>query len=84
MTNLLTVVYLACFAACGWPSIVRMMRRKSSADLSVWREWLLLVGVVAQLAVMRQTGAAWQVWISPINTFVSVGTALIVIYRYRT
>jgi hypothetical protein len=83
MTNLLTAIYMACFAACGWPAIFRMVRRQSSGDLSVWREWLLLVGVCAQFVVMLQTGARWQVLISPVNTFVSVSTALAVIYRYR-
>lgn len=83
MTNLLTAIYLTCFGLCGWPAIARMIRRKSSADLSVWREWLLLVGICAQFVVMVQTGAVWQVLISPVNTFVSVGTALVVIYRYR-
>lgn len=83
MRNALTLFYLACFASCGWPSVVRMIRRKSSADLSIWREVLLLAGVSAQFAVMLLTGANWRVWLSPINTFVSIGTALGVILWYR-
>ena len=83
MKNLLTLLYLACFAACGWPSVVRVIRRGSSADLSVWREWLLLCGVCAQFAVMRLDGATWHVWLSPINSFLSVGILLVAIYRYR-
>lgn len=83
MRNALTLFYLGCFAACGWPSVIRMMRRRSSADLSIWREILLLAGVCAQFAVMVLTGANWRVWLSPINTCVSVATALGAILWYR-
>ncbi len=83
MKNGLTALYLSCFAACGWPSVARVIRRGSSADLSVWREWLLLVGVCAQFSVMRLDGAHWQVWLSPLNSFVSVAVLLAAIYRYR-
>ena len=83
MTGLLTVVYLAAFQACAWPGIVRIVRRRSSRDLSIWREVLLLIGVTAQFGVMQLTGARWQVWVSPLCSGVSVLTLLVVILRYR-
>lgn len=83
MKDLLTAVYMACFAACGWPAIYRLYRRKSSADLSYWREVLLLVGVTTQFSVMMIEGVGWHVFISPINTFFSVVCTLIAIWWYR-
>lgn len=83
IVNLLTFFYLACFAVCGWPSVYRMWQRKSSGDLSIAREVLLLLGVTAQFSVMVLTGAVTQVWLSPINTFVSVSITLAMIVRYR-
>jgi hypothetical protein len=79
----LTATYLICFQGCAWPAIVRVCRRKSSVDLSYWREILLLVGVSCQLAVMLLTGAVWLVWLSPIASAVSVAALLAVIWRYR-
>jgi hypothetical protein len=79
----LTVLYLAAFQLCAVPAIVRMRRRKTSADLSVWREALLLVGVTGQFAVMILTAADWRVWLSPLATFVSVGVLYYHIWKYR-
>lgn len=81
--ELLTLIYLACFQACAIPAIVRVFRRGSSADLSLWREWLLLAGVSAQFAVMTLTGASWYVKISPIASGLSVGGLLLAIYWFR-
>lgn len=81
--RLLTVFYLACFCACAVPGIVRIVRRRSSRDCSVWREWLLLAGIAAQFAVMVLTGASVYVWISPLASACSIGTLLLVIYHYR-
>jgi hypothetical protein len=81
--TLLALVYLTCFQLCALPSIVRIRRRGSSIDLSVWREWLLLVGVSVQLFVMLGAGVPWQVWISPVLSFVSVSVLLGHIYYYR-
>lgn len=82
--TLLAVVYLSAFQLCAAPSIVRILRRKSSDDLSVWREWLLLFGCSVQLVVMLRTGAAIQIIVSPIATMLSVSVLLLVIRRYRT
>lgn len=79
----LTLFYVLCFQAAAWPSIVRIARRRSSADLSVWREWLVLAGVGAQATVMVKTGAAWAVLVSPLASAVSLVTLLAVIYRHR-
>lgn len=79
----LTIFYLACFQACTWPGIIRVVRRGSSWDLSVWREVFLLLGVSAQLVVFLWSGAPWQVWISPILSGASVVTMLVVILKYR-
>lgn len=84
MTNLLTVAYLTCFAACTWPGIIRVWRRRSSADLSIWREWLILLGVVLQYGVMHATGAAWQVAVSPILSGVGVLVMLVSIWWWRS
>jgi hypothetical protein len=79
----LTVAYVVCFQAAAWPAIVRIARRKSSADLSVWREWLVLTGVAMQAVVMIRTGAAWPVLVSPLASAVSLVTLLAVVYRHR-
>jgi hypothetical protein len=84
MVNLLTLAYLILFQACAWPSIVRIVRRRHSADLSAWREILLLVGVSCQFAVMWQTGAAWQVILSPVASGTSIAVLLALIWRYRS
>jgi hypothetical protein len=79
----LTVFYVACFQLAAWPAIVRIARRKSSADLSVWREWLVLTGVAVQAVVMVKTGASWAVLVSPLASALSLGTLLAVVYRHR-
>ncbi len=83
MITLLTILYLCCFAGCAIPATVRVIRRKSSEDLSMWREWLLIAGVSLQFAVMLLTGSAWQVWVSPLLSGASIGVLLVAIYRYR-
>lgn len=82
--TLLALFYLACFAASAVPSVVRIRRRGSSDDMSVWREWLVLLGVSVQLSVMVRVGVPWQVWISPVLSFTSVSVLLGHIYWYRT
>lgn len=83
LVAVLTVVYVIAFQACAVPAIVRMVRRRSSADLSCWREYLLLIGVTAQFAVMWQTGAAAVVLISPILSGLNVSALLLTIWVYR-
>jgi len=83
MTDILAFLYLACFQFCALPAIVRVCRRKSSEDLSVWREWLLVVGVSAQFVVMWQTGADWRVIVSPVLSGISIVSLLGAIYWYR-
>jgi hypothetical protein len=84
MTTFLTLVYLTCFQTCAWFSIARVWRRRSSSDLSLWREWFLIVGVTAQFAVMWRTGADWRVLISPIASGTSIAALLYVVYRFRS
>lgn len=81
--TLLAVLYLTCFQCCALPAVLRIRRRQSSQDLSVWREWLLLVGVAVQLSVMLQSQAPWQVWLSPVLSFLSLSILLGHIYWYR-
>lgn len=81
--DLLAVAYLACFQGCAWPGIIRIRRRRSSEDLSVWREWLLVLGVLLQLGVMAHDGATWRIWISPVMSLTSVSVLLWHVYRYR-
>ena len=83
MTTLLAFTYLACFQLCAIPSVVRIVRRGSSQDLSVWREVLLICGASTQLVVMTRTGAAWQVWVSPVATLINVSVLLGVILYFR-
>lgn len=83
MITALTVLYVLLFQAAAWPSIVRCYRRKSSRDLSVWREWLVLAGVGVQFVVFWQTGASWYVLVSPIASAVSLLVLLAVVYRHR-
>ena len=63
MISLLTIVYLACFQGCAIPSMVRVVRRGSSQDLSIWREVLVLVGVTAQFGVMQ---LGWPILSDPV------------------
>lgn len=83
LINATAVLYLACFTACAVPGILRIRRRRSSADLSVWREWLLVAGVLMQLGVMLHDGATWRIWISPVMSLTSVSVLLWHVYRYR-
>ena len=83
MIALLTLFYLACFSACALPAIARIRQRQTSADLSVWREIVLLCGVAGQFVVMLLTGASPYVWISPIVSAVSASVLLWHIWRYR-
>ena len=72
MITALTVVYLACFQLCAIPAIIRIVRRRSSGDLSLVREGLLLCGITAQFSVMLLTGVRWQVWVSPLASLINV------------
>lgn len=63
--------------------MVRIIRRGSSGDLSIWREYLLLAGVTAQFLVMILTGADWRVWLSPVLSGLNVLVLLFCIQRYR-
>ncbi len=83
MITALTVAYLLCFQCAAWPAIARIIRRGSSADLSVWREWLVLAGVVAQFAVFYLTGSGWEVLISPLVSGATLVAMLAVIYWHR-
>lgn len=83
MIRALMWVYLACFTFAAAPGIVRVIRRGSSADLSVWREWLVLTGIVLQFVVFWQSGASWRVWISPVTSGLSLLILLGVVYRHR-
>ena len=83
MIDALTIAYVACFQACAIPALARVVRRGSSHDLSVWREWLLLAGVAVQFVVMTLTGASWYVKVSPIASGLSVAVLLGAIYWFR-
>jgi hypothetical protein len=84
MLTLATLVYLVCFTGAALPSIVRLYRRKSSADLSCWRELLILMGVCIQFGVFLAVGVRdWEVLVSPVMSFLSVSMLLGMIWRYR-
>ena len=79
----LTIAYLALFNLAAIPSIVRIVQRQSSHDLSVWREWLVLVGVGIQFVAFWLAGASWTVLISPIASGLSLSVLLVTVYRFR-
>lgn len=83
MIAVLTVCYIACFTASAIPGILRVIRRRSSADLSLWHLGLVFVGVCLQLAVFLHEGATGYVVASPIASGVSVGTLIAVTLRFR-
>jgi len=83
MITAIVVFQIACYQVCAVPSIARIVRRRSSADLSIWREVLIICGACAQLSVMFLTGAAWQVKISPILSLANICVLLGVILWYR-
>ena len=83
MTTFLTVVYVAAFQCCAIPAIVRIVRRGSSADLSFWREGLIMLGASTQLIVMILTGANWRVVISPVATLINLAVLTAVMWKYR-
>jgi hypothetical protein len=83
VNTLLACVYLACFQGCAIPAAIRVIRRGSSADLSIWREVLLLSGASVQLSVMLRSGVPWQVWLSPVATIINVAVLTLVILRFR-
>lgn len=83
MIPLLTACYLACFIGAAWPAIARIIRRKSSVDCSLWREWLVLCGVLIQLGVFVAEQASWPVLVSPIASGIGLSTLIAVTLRYR-
>jgi uncharacterized protein with PQ loop repeat len=84
MITLLTLAYLALFVGCAAPQMARLVRRQSSADMSVWREWALLTGICLQFSVFVLAGVRdWRVLVSPIASFTSIAVLLALVYRYR-
>ena len=83
MITAATVLYLLCFQCAALPAIVRMVRRRSSADLSYGRELLVLLGVSLQLYVFLSTTRDWHVFISPMASGTSVSVLMLLIWRYR-
>ena len=83
MIGTLSLIYLLAFQLCAVPAIIRVVRRQSSGDLSLWREAFLLIGVSAQFAVMTLTGASWWVRISPLASGLNVALLLGAICWYR-
>ena len=82
--TLLTIGYVSCFQLAAAPAVVRIVKRRSSADLSIWRELLLLCGVGLQLTVFLMLGVTdWRVLISPIMSGLSVAVLLGLVARYR-
>jgi len=78
-----TVGYVACFQACGWPAVIRIWRRGSSADLSIWREALVISGCLCQLVVMWETNADWRIFMGPFGTLFSVIILTVTVLKFR-
>jgi len=80
---LCTIIQIACYQLCALPSIVRIVKRKSSGDLSIWREVLILCGAGFQMTAMALAHVKPIIFASPITSVVSVTTVLIIILKYR-
>ncbi len=83
LVTLLTTIQILCYQACAWPGIARIIKRKSSSDLSIWREVLILTGASFQIAATYHAHAPWQLFMSPVSSMMSVGTMLGIILYYR-
>jgi hypothetical protein len=84
VTTALTIAFLVSFQLAAVPAMVRIVKRKSSQDLSYWREVVLLAGISFQLAAWIGSGVTeWKVLISPIASGLSVLILLGLILRYR-
>lgn len=83
MIGLFTLCQIICFQLCAVPGMVRIYRRKSSQDLSIWREILILVGVSFQIGAYLAAGVPWTIFAGPITSAVSVGAMLGIILYYR-
>ena len=81
--DVFTLFYLACFQACAWPQVIRIIRRGTAGDLSLWREALIVAGCLGQIYVMVHTGADWHVFVGPFGTLVSLGILTGVVLKYR-
>lgn len=79
----LTVLQVFCFQIAAIPGVVRIVRRQRSADLSMWREILLLVGVGFQVGAFFVAAAAWPLYLSPVTTAIGASALLWVIRKYR-
>lgn len=83
MIALLTVAYLACFTLSAAPGIVRVIRRRSSSDLSLWHLGLVFAGICLQTIVFVSENASPYVLASPITSGISIGTLIAVSLRFR-
>ena len=83
MIAALTFAYLACFTLSAAPGIVRVIRRRSASDLSLWHLGLVFCGVCIQLAVFVMEDASPYVLASPITSGLSIGTLIAVAIRFR-
>lgn len=83
MVTLLTIVQVLCYQGAALPGIYRIIKRKSSEDCSSWREFLVITGACFQLAAMYLADTAWQIYMSPLTSILSVSLMLGVIIHYR-
>jgi hypothetical protein len=83
LAAILTAVQIFCYQACAVPGIMRIVKRKSSEDLSIWREILILIGASFQMGAMYLTNTNPLIFASPITSMLSVGMMLGVILYYR-
>lgn len=83
LVSVLATLHVLCVATCGLPAIYRVWQRKSSTDLSLGREILLIAGIAAQISVMVLTDADWRVFLGPVFSLLSIGTLAGVVLWYR-
>lgn len=80
---ILTICQITCYQLCVVPGMIRIIKRRSSEDLSIWREILILSGATFQLMVFYMANAAPVLYASPVTSTASVTLMLLTILWYR-
>lgn len=83
MIIIFTLLQILCYQLCAVPGIYRIIKRRSSEDLSIWREILILSGASFQLMVFLLANAPPILYASPVTSIISVSIMLAVILGHR-
>lgn len=85
LIDLLTIVMLYSFVACNISQIIRMMKTKSSNDISLWFVGLILVGVTSSYIIMLLTKASLSLIVPQATNLILsfVVFCVVLFYRFR-